>query len=544
MTCDRVVCYYTNWAQYRPEGQKFFPEDVDATMCTHINYAFAKLAGNNLAPYEWNDDSTDWSKGMYERLHDHAKKQNPNVKILLSVGGWNMGSATFTAMVKTAANRQEFATSSVQYLRSRKFDGLDLDWEYPGNRGSPPEDKQKYVELLKTLVNVYEEDAQTTGRPRLLLTAAVPAGKGNIDAGFDIPVISKYFDFINIMTYDLHGSWDKTTGHNSPLYADSSDKGENRYLNVAWAAEYWAKNGAPRDKLVIGLATYGRTFTLVSPGDSGLGAPARGAGTAGKYTREAGFLSYYEICQLIKSGADVHYIEDQKVPYLVSGNQWVGYDDVSSLQTKVKFMKDQGYGGVMVWALDLDDFTGSCGEGTYPLLTAVNGQCAADGGRTPQPTVKPPQGSTTDASTSSSTSTSTSSSTSTSTSTPTSTSTSTTTGASTSAATGASTCGGSTAVTHSTDESTTTPSTTTPSTTAPTTTTPSTATPSTTTEQDLKNFCQGRPDGLYADPTSFHRYIQCSSGVTYIRPCGQGTVFNPLTKVCDWPHNVPGAEDK
>jgi chitinase len=61
---------------------------------------------------------------------------NPSVKTSIAVGGWNLGSAPFTRMVATAASRQEFATSTVKFLRDHNFDGLDLDWEYPANRGS------------------------------------------------------------------------------------------------------------------------------------------------------------------------------------------------------------------------------------------------------------------------------------------------------------------------------------------------------------------------------------------------------------------------
>lgn len=77
------------------------------------------------------------------------KKSNPNLKVMLAVGGWTMGSAPFTQMVATPASRQEFATSTVKFLRDHGFDGLDIDWEYPAARGSPATDKQKYVELVK-----------------------------------------------------------------------------------------------------------------------------------------------------------------------------------------------------------------------------------------------------------------------------------------------------------------------------------------------------------------------------------------------------------
>ena len=68
---------------------------------------------------------------------------------MIGIGGWNLGSALFSQMVATNSNRQEFTTSTIKFLRDHKFDGIDMCWEYPANRGSPPEDKQKFGELLK-----------------------------------------------------------------------------------------------------------------------------------------------------------------------------------------------------------------------------------------------------------------------------------------------------------------------------------------------------------------------------------------------------------
>ncbi|KAK3588543.1 hypothetical protein CHS0354_028961 [Potamilus streckersoni] len=174
------------------------------------------------------------------------------------------------------------------------------------------------------------------------------------------------------MTYDLHGSWDDHTGHQSPLYVRSGETGNDTYLNVDWAAQYWVQRGAPKEKLNIGMSLYGRTFKLPwGAADSRVGAAAAGAGQAGQYTREAGFLSYYEVCDLLKTGGQKYYITEQKVPYAVKGDLWVGYDDKDSLCIKVDYIKRNGFGGVMVWALDLDDFSGLCGQGKYPLLKAI-----------------------------------------------------------------------------------------------------------------------------------------------------------------------------
>ena len=128
--CQKIVCYVTNRAQYRPDPAKFFPENIDPFMCTHVIYAFANLENNKLAPFEWNDESTPSFKGLYERTTD-LKKVNPNLKVLLAVGGWNMGSGPFISIVSSTATIDQFVSDSVTFLKSRNFDGLDLDWEYP-----------------------------------------------------------------------------------------------------------------------------------------------------------------------------------------------------------------------------------------------------------------------------------------------------------------------------------------------------------------------------------------------------------------------------
>ena len=86
ITQNRLVCYHTNWSQYRPGTQKFFPDNIDPSLCTHIIYSFAKFTNYELAAYEWNDENMDWSKGLYQKTID-LKLKNPNLKVLLAVGG-------------------------------------------------------------------------------------------------------------------------------------------------------------------------------------------------------------------------------------------------------------------------------------------------------------------------------------------------------------------------------------------------------------------------------------------------------------------------
>ncbi|XP_078500822.1 chitotriosidase-1-like [Lissotriton helveticus] len=380
----KLVCYFSNWAQYRQDGAKFLPANIDPSLCTHLMYAFAGMTtGNQISTVEWNDDT------LYQEFNG-LKSKNPGLKTMLSIGGWNFGSERFTSMVSSPATRRTFISSAVAFLRQHGFDGLDVDWEFPGSRGSPPEDKTRFSTLLEELIKAFQDEATQTGKERLLLSAAVSAGKGSIDTGYEINRISRSLDFISVMAYDMHGSWETVTGENSPLYKGLKDTGAAVNLNVDFAMKYWRDNGAPPEKLIMGVPTYGRTFTLATA-DTGVGAPSSGAGTPGPFTREPGFLSYYEVCTFLK-GATAAWSDEQKVPYAYKGNQWVGYDNIKSITNKVQYLKTNGFGGAMVWALDLDDFTGTiCGQGKYPLLQALKtelnrGDFTSDGSSAPSAT--------------------------------------------------------------------------------------------------------------------------------------------------------------
>lgn len=297
--------------------------------------------------------------------------KNKGIRVTLAIGGWNdsLGDK-YSRLVRNPQARSKFIRHVVDFLEKYGFEGLDLDWEYPVcwqvdcDKGQPQE-KEAFAAFVRELSEEF--------RPRgLLLSAAVSPSKKVIDAGYDVPTLAKYFDWIAVMTYDFHGHWDKQTGHVAPLYYVDGD--EYDYFNGNFSINYWIEKGAPPKKLIMGMPLYGQSFSLTDSGKRGLNERASGPGQAGQFTRAAGFLAYYEICEKVINGGwtVIRDPEGRIGPYAFQGNQWVSYDDVDEIRRKSEFVKKMGLGGGMVWALDLDDFRGRCGCGKHPLLRTLS----------------------------------------------------------------------------------------------------------------------------------------------------------------------------
>lgn len=362
----KIVCYFTNWAWYRPGNGKYVPEDIRTDLCTHIVYGFAVLDYENLI-IKAHDSWADFDNRFYERVVTMKKK---GVKVSLAIGGWNDSQGgKYSRLVNSGTARERFIEHVVKFLLKYQFDGLDLDWEYPkcwqvNCNAGPDSDKESFGLFVRELHQAFKPH-------RLLLSAAVSPSKQVINAGYDVKALAESLDWISVMTYDYHGQWDKKTGHVAPLYELPDD--DFPYFNANFTMHYWMKKGAPSRKLVMGMPMYGQAFSLSNANEHGLNAPAPGAGLAGEFTRQAGFLAYYEICSKIKSG-QYTVVKDKKNrigPYAYSGNQWVGYDDVDTIRIKSEFIKSLNLGGGMIWALDLDDFKNVCGEGEHPLLSTI-----------------------------------------------------------------------------------------------------------------------------------------------------------------------------
>lgn len=236
-----------------------------------------------------------------------------------------------------------------------KFDGMDIDWEYPGdlNRGGTVNDRRNLAFFLQEF-----QAANARRQRRLMLTMSVAAGAAG-RTGLDMPAMIRTLDFVNIMTYDFHGPWESQVNHQAPWKDPLGGS-----LSIASTLDFFIRMARwPKWKLNLGLATFGRSWqlqpvpcrlpvgALVGPG-----AKASGPGPAAKCTGEAGYIGWMEIRELVAGGAKVAIVPEAMTAYLVTpDDMWVSFDLPQTQWMKVMEVQRMGLGGVMVWAADLDD---------------------------------------------------------------------------------------------------------------------------------------------------------------------------------------------
>uniref|UniRef100_V5HC81 chitinase n=2 Tax=Ixodes ricinus TaxID=34613 RepID=V5HC81_IXORI len=359
-----MLCYWGSWSAYRPGECAFAVDQIDPFMCTHIVYAFTKILDNKITLFDpWLELPDGGGRDMLRKLND-LRTINPQLKTIIAIGGWNEGSKNYSDMASTETGRRTFVDSVVAFLNRYRFDGFDLDWEYPTDRGGAPEDYVNYILLLKELKQALGD--------RYLLSAAVAASPEKVDQVYNVPEMIKYLDIMSVMGYDFFGAWDNKTGHNAPLRARQGASEIETTWNVEYAVNHWISRGADPSKLLLGVPLYGRTFLLEDPENAGFLAPSVGPGPMGPCSRTDGNLGYNEICRYLDEGGwNVTRDPDVNAPVAVKDKVWIGYDDVESLTAKVQFAMLKGLAGIMIWSMETDDFRGACRRGRNPLLTAI-----------------------------------------------------------------------------------------------------------------------------------------------------------------------------
>ncbi|KAM7206680.1 hypothetical protein V8F33_000323 [Rhypophila sp. PSN 637] len=282
---------------------------------------------------------------MYLRL-TKLKKRDPDLKIFIAIGGWTFNDEgptmrTFSDIARSETNQIAFFNSLASFMSTYGFDGVDIDWEYPGatDRFGRPEDFQNLPKFLKKL----KDALRKIGRPGLSIT--LPASYWYLQH-FDVKKVTAEVDWINMMTYDFHGVWDKKEEPNEwvqPLLNSHTNLTEiKEAMDLLW------RNGINEDKVTLGMAFYGRGFTATSPSCMAKGCTFESGTGAGPCSNEVSVLLNSEIDNLVASKGLMPTLDEEAGVKILTwdGNQW--------LTLKANFARSQGMGGVMVWAVSHD----------------------------------------------------------------------------------------------------------------------------------------------------------------------------------------------
>ena len=279
------------------------------------------------------------------------KNINPDLKFLVSVGGW-VWSGNFSDAALTAESRTRFAKSAADFVLKYNLDGIDIDWEYPNQVGAGnthrKEDIENFTLLMKATREALDEISAKENSGRYLLTIATGADSAYIN-NTRLGEAAKYLDFINIMTYDFYNGLHTTTGHHANLYPSSLNT--SRISDVLHSVKLHVDAGVPLSKLTIGIPFYGRRWEGVSSNENhGLYQEAESVGQIMFYR------SIVEEC-LSNDNYTRQWDAASMAPYLWNEQEkiFISYEDEESIGHKIKYLKEQGLSGLMFWEYS-DDY--------------------------------------------------------------------------------------------------------------------------------------------------------------------------------------------
>jgi len=374
---DKVLAaYFPEWGIY---GRDYHLADVPADQLTHLIYAFADLTIDGemtlfdsyaatekrfgaeesvtgeadlwyYPPEDPRSEQTVW--GNFNQLA-LLKEQYPHLTVSIAVGGWTL-SDHFSTVTSTQAGRDTFSDSIVEFLTTYQvFDGIDFDWEYPGGGGEAgnsvsPDDGANYALLLADVRAKLDDLGSELGRT-YEISVASPAGLDKV-ANFNLAGLAPSVDFFNVMTYDFHGTWEDTTGHQAAFTGDP-----NGY-DIETAVYAYLDAGVAPEQIVLGAPLYTRAWSGVADGgDGGYDEAASGAAPG---TFEAGNYDYKDLLSQIDAGAgwELYWDDNAQASYLYNADLDIfsSFETTTSIALKAEWADAMGLGGMMFWDLSND----------------------------------------------------------------------------------------------------------------------------------------------------------------------------------------------
>uniref|UniRef100_A0A336L9H5 CSON005432 protein n=1 Tax=Culicoides sonorensis TaxID=179676 RepID=A0A336L9H5_CULSO len=336
-----VICYAPTW-------DLDALNKVDTSLCTQILISFAKPHANGTITYP--------NLTPFSRLWPS--------KVLLAIGGADWESTTNFAII-AAEFRSEFAQNCLEILEKHDFlNGIDIDWEYPRE---DTEDYDNFVLLMKEL-------RAKLGK-KYLLTTAVGSGTWRISVSYNLKELDKYVDYFNLMTYDFHSDsewdidWDNPDNPHYGVYFNAPINGPGE-TGVTGIQNYLKQNISSL-KLNVGIPFYGRMYSLI---DSTKTAPRSPCIIGNQENNRDIFMpNYNSFCSKMKNNTWIK--EWDKVtlaPYMYHETSWISFENQESVIEKAKLVNQFNLAGVMIWALNQDDYNGDCSKCKFSLLRAVN----------------------------------------------------------------------------------------------------------------------------------------------------------------------------
>jgi chitinase len=374
---DKVLAaYFPEWGIY---GRDYQLADVPADELTHLIYAFADLnaAGEMTLfdsyaatekrfsaeesvtgeadqwyypPEDPRSEQTIW--GNFNQLA-LLKEANPHLTLSIAVGGWTL-SDHFSTVTSTQAGRDTFSDSIVEFLTTYQvFDGIDFDWEYPGGGGeagnsASPNDGANYALLMADVRAKLDDLGSELGRT-YEISIASPGGLDKI-ANFNLAGLAPSVDFFNVMTYDFHGTWEDTTGHQAAFTGDPVG------YDIETSVDAYLNAGVAPEQIVLGAPLYTRAWSGVADGGDGGYNEASSGAAPGTY--EAGNYDYKDLLSQINAGAgwELYWDDNAQASYVYNAEQDIfsSFETTTSIALKAEWADAMGLGGMMFWDLSND----------------------------------------------------------------------------------------------------------------------------------------------------------------------------------------------